>query len=734
MTMTRRLEIAARTALLAGLLLGSAACASRPSPSPEMVAWEQRAGNVTIARDDWGIPHIHGKSDADAVFGLIYAQAEDDFNRIEMNYLKALGRTAEADGDSEIYPDLRMRLIVDPDAMKALHATIPDWLKQLTTAWADGSNFFLARHPEVRPKVITHFEPWMALPFSEGSIGWDIETVSLRDLEAFYGKRSPVAAAHPPAVAVAPKQGGSNGIAVAPAVTASGAAMLLINPHTSFFFRAEVQVQSDAGLNAYGAVTWGQFFVYQGFNQRAGWMHTSTGADAIDEYAETIIDKPDGLFYRYGAEQRPVTARRVKIAYRTGSGTATREFTVYGTHHGPIVREEGGKWIALRLMQEPVKALMQSYLRTKVTGYDDFRKVMDLHTNSSNNTVYADADGHIAYFHANFLPKRDPRFDWTKPVDGSDPATEWQGVHSLDESPNVKDPPNGWVQNTNNWPYSAAGPNSPKEKDYPAYMDRAGESPRGLHAIRVLSNRKGFTIDSLIAAAYDPYLTAFDELLPKLFAAYRAEPASSRLKARVAAQVAALQAWDRRWSVDSVPTALAVYWSEELWRVARLEPAEAESAYRALVTTLKPAQYLGAMVTATDMLTADFGTWKTPWGQVNRFQRLTGDLVQRFDDAAPSIAVGFTSGVLGSLAAFDAKAYPGTKRRYGDGGNSFVAVVEFGKPLRAKAITAGGESGAPASPHFNDQAGRYAAGALRDVYFYRQDLEKHLVREYHPGQ
>jgi len=731
---TRRFELAARAAVLTGFLLGSAACAARPSGPSELAAWEQRAGNVSIARDDWGIPHIHGKTDADAVFGLIYAQAEDDFNRIEMNYLNALGRTAEAEGESQVYRDLRMRLIVDADAMKTLHASCPDWLKQLTTAWADGLNFFLARHPEVRPRVITRFEPWMALPFSEGSIGWDIETVSLRDLEAFYSMGPHGAAGPAQATGVPPRQGGSNGIAVAPALTASGASMLLINPHTSFFFRAEAQVRSDEGLNAYGAVTWGQFFVYQGFNQRVGWMHTSTGADAIDEYAETIVEKPEGLFYRYGAEDRPVTTRRVTIDYRKGSGTAKRSFTVFATHHGPIVRAEGGKWIAIRLMQEPVKALMQSYLRTKAGGYDQFRKVMDLHTNSSNNTVYADADGHIAYFHANFLPRRDPRFDWTKPVDGSDPATEWQGIHSFDEGPNVKDPEVGWVQNTNNWPYSAAGPNSPQQKDYAAYMDRAGESPRGLHAIRVLSNRKGVTIDSLVAAAYDTYLTAFDQLLPPLFAAYRGEPASSPLKAKIAAQVARLRAWDRRWSADSAPTALAVYWSDELWRAAGLEPAEAVSAYHTLIATLKPTQYLVALAAASDRLTADFGTWQTPWGQINRFQRLTGDVVQRFDDAAPSIPVGFTGGVLGSLAAFDARTYPGTKRMYGDGGNSFVAVVEFGKTLKAKAITAGGESGNPASPHFNDQAERYAKGALRDVYFYRQDLEKHITREYHPGQ
>jgi acyl-homoserine-lactone acylase len=726
-----RLPVAA---VLAGLVL-SPGCAFWRA-DPDAARWDQRAQRVTITRDDWGVPHVHGRTDADAVFGLVYAQAEDDFHRVEMNVLNALGRTAEADGESQVYRDLRMRLVVDEGEMRQRYAASPEWLRGLMSAWADGLNCFLATHSAVRPRVIKRFEPWMALAFSEGSIGWDIETVSLQGLESFYGRRvsgNSTAAAEDPARR---QLRGSNGIAVAPARTEGGAALLLINPHTSFFFRAEAHVASDEGLNAYGAVTWGQFFVYQGFNERVGWMHTSTGADAIDEYAETIIERPGGVFYRYGGEERPVGTRRVSIGYRTASGgLARRDFTVLSTHHGPVVRAEGGKWVAVRLMQEPVKALMQSFLRTKAANYEAFRRVMDLHANSSNNTVYADADGTIAYFHANFVPKRDPRFDWTRPVDGSDPATDWQGVHSVDESPNVKNPASGWVQNTNNWPYSVAGPASPKAAAYPAYMDQAGESPRGVHALRVLSGQRRFTLDSLIAAAYDPYLTGFDYLLPPLFAAYRAEPASSPMKTRLAEQVEALRAWNRRWSVDSVPTTLAIYWGEELWdRMPPGTPRESLDVFRSIGATLGPRKLLEALAAATDRLTRDFGTWEAAWGEVNRFQRITGDIVQPFDDAAPSVPVGFTSGWWGSLAAFESKVYPGTRRRYGDGGNSFVAVVEFGKTVKAKAVTAGGESGNSASRHFNDQAARYAAGALRDVYFLRGDLEKHISREYRPGQ
>jgi acyl-homoserine-lactone acylase len=717
----------------------TATATATPTPTAsdagtDAARWARRARNVTITRDDWGIAHVRGKSDADAVFGLLYAQAEDDFNRVETNYLNSMGRLAEAEGAGAVYRDLRMKLFVDPDRMKAQFAVSPAWLQQLMIAWADGLNYYLATHREVTPRVITRFEPWMALTFSEGSIGGDIESVSLRELEDFYGPRT-TGRARPGTDDVPKEPSGSNGFAVAPSNTAGHHAMLLINPHTSFFFRSEVQVTSDEGLNAYGAVTWGQFFVYQGFNDRAGWMHTTSGVDAIDEYAETVVKRGDGYVYRYGSEERPVTATRIVVPFRTQTGMAQKAFTVYRTHHGPIVREAGGKWVSVRLMQEPVKALTQSYTRTKARGLGDFRKTMELHTNSSNNTIFADADGNIAYFHANFVPRRDPRFDWSRPVDGSDPATEWRGIHSVEESPLVINPSNGWLYNTNNWPYSAAGPDSPKRDRYPAYMDRYGENPRGIHAIRVLGARKDFTLPTLIDAAYDSWLPAFADLIPGLVKAFDELSASDPRKVALAAQIALLRGWDYRWSESSVPTSLAVYWGDELWRRVSVQAAaEDMSVYDFMGTRATPALRLEALAAASDRLTRDFGRWSIPWGEINRFQRLTGDIVQPFNDAKPSIPVGFTSSRWGSLASFGALTWPGTKKLYGTSGNSFVAVVEFGDSVRARAITAGGESGNPSAAHFNDQALRYSTGRLREVYFYPSQLRGHVERQYRPGQ
>ncbi len=468
--------------------------------SPELARWERQSRNVTIVRDDWGIAHVYGKTDADTVFGAMYAQAEDDFNRVETNYLLALGRLAESEGEAKVMQDLRMKMFIRPAELKAQYAASPGWLKKLMDAFADGLNFYLAKHPQTKPRVIQHFEPWMALSFTEGSIGGDIESINLQQLEAFYANgRRKVAALLPD---VPPEPTGSNGVAIAPANTSGKHALLLINPHTSFFFRSELQMVSGEGLNAYGAATWGQFFIYQGFNDRAGWMHTTSGIDRIDEYLETVEKQGEGWVYRYGGATRPVTSEEIIIPYRGPGGMAEKRFTVYRTHHGPIIRLQGDKWVSVRLMHEPVKALTQSYSRTKARSYQAFLATMELKTNSSNNTIYADADGHIAYFHGNFLPRRDQRFDFTRPVDGSDPATEWGAQHALSELPSFADPQSGWLYNANNWPWSAAGESSPKRQDYPAYVESGVESPRGLHAMAVLSKKKDFTVDSLLAAAY----------------------------------------------------------------------------------------------------------------------------------------------------------------------------------------------------------------------------------------
>lgn len=705
----------------------------------DIARWQQRAKQVTITRDTWGVPHIYGKTDADVVFGLLYTQCEDDFGRVEENYITSIGRLAEIEGESALYHDLRARLFLDSAQAVAIYRKSPVWMKNLLDAFADGTNYYLYTHPDVKPKLLTHFEPWMPLAFSEGSIGGNISIVSTERLKAFYeGKKFTSANAD-----VNPYEResiGSNGFAIAPSKSATKNALLLINPHTSFYFRSEVQMVSQAGLNAYGAVTWGQFFIYQGFNQHCGWMHTTSYADSMDEYLETIEKKGDAYVYKHGSDMKPVRVQKVRLPYKSGSGVAYKEFTMYFTQHGPIAGEKDGKWIAIDMMNTPLNALSQSYLRTKASDYASYKQVMRLNGNASNNTIFADHTGTIAYWHGNFMPRRDPKFDWDQPVDGSNPATDWKGLHPVEDIVQVRNPATGWIQNCNATPFTVSGTSSPDPKKYPAYMAPDAQNYRGINADRVLSHKTIFTLDTLIAAANDPHLAAFDDLMPVLLNAWQTvggEPVNKKPDLVEAIQM--LEIWDRAYGTESIGQTLAIFWAEKLQRLARSRAtADQRSANLGMVAMTTQNTSVQEKVTAladvlTD-LTRDFGTWKTPWGTVNRYQRLTGKTQESYDDNQPSIPVGFTSSAWGSLAAFAAKTYPGTKKRYGSVGNSFVAVVEFGKRVKARSVVTGGQSSQPGTVHFTDQAPLYCNGQFKDVLFYPEDVKKHVERTYHPGK
>lgn len=705
---------------------------SSPNESPEQARWEKHAAATEIIRDDFGVPHIYGKTDADAVFGLLYAQCEDDFKRVERNYIWAIGRLAEVEGEKALYSDLRAKLFMTKEEAIAHYENSPEWLKKLCDAFADGINYYLHTHPEVKPKLLTHFEPWMPMYFSEGSIGGDIERISTQKIRDFYAYDSTkTLITHDGLVRLEDDEPrGSNGFAISGELTESGNAMLLINPHTSFFFRGEVHVVSEEGLNAYGAVTWGQFFVYQGFNEKTGWMHTSTYTDIMDEFVETVTKTEEGFSYKYGEEQRQVETIEVNLKYTTDEELKDKTFTMYRTHHGPITHALESKWVATAMMWDPVKALTQSFTRTKLSGHKEFREMMDIRTNSSNNTVYADAGGNIAYYHGNFIPKRDTTFNYRNPVDGSNPATDWQGLHTVDEIITVINPANGWIQNCNSTPFTSAGSYSPKVKDYPKYMSLNRETFRGVHAIRLLEQSKDLTLEKLIETAYDPFLPAFEVLIPGLISA---SDQINITDTAVSDAIEVLRKWDFAVSKESIAMSLAHFYGTQCFRagmfpegLSRMEKIE----YMANDSPIE--ERLAIFDKTVSQLKKDFGSWNTPWGEINRYQRINGDIKQPFNDSLQSIPIGLASGRWGALASFGARPYD-TKRIYGTSGNSFVAVVEFGEKVKAKSMLAGGQSGDPESPHFDDQSQRYADVLFKDVAYYRNDVEQRAKHTYHPG-
>ena len=718
----------------------------------EQYRWNKYVAQTNIIRDNWGIPHIYGKTDADAIFGLMYAQCEENFPQIEKNYLEMLGRLAELkendialkNDNLKIYEDLMMQLIQDSvDAINDYNNS-PKWFQQLLQAHADGINYYLAKHPNVHPQVITKFKPWYHLMWTDGSVSPTRSGgISKMDVANFYGdkiqdhvyEKSSLA----PAFDMEEKTlKGSNGFAIAPVHSKSGDAMLYINPHVPFYFRAEMHMVSEEGLNVYGAVTWGQMFIYQGFNEHCGWMHTSSYADVADVYLENITKKNADFTYEFEQQQLPVTTRVINIKYYENGILKTKQIKTYKTHHGPVMGARENKWLSLHENNRSKNALIECWSRTKAKNLNEYKAALNLLANNSNNTVYADADGNIAYWHGNFMPKRnDPTLDFTRPLDGSIKSTDWNGVHSLDEIVQSINPQNGWLQNCNATPFTVAGKYSPVANNYPTYMAPDGENPRGINAVKLLEGIDKLSLDDLIKIGYNKHLTAFDILLPPFIEFANQITLNEQQKKAIQY----FSSWNHDADTNSIAQTIAIHWAAEI--VKNLPAPETEEEGTQIIrkyesiNKINNYKKLTALNVILNQLNKTYGTWEIPWGKINKYQRVK--LGDNFNDTAWSISVAQTSSKWGQLPAFESKQMPSTtssiitKSRFGFSGNSFVAAVNFGKKLTAKTIITGGQSFDAKSKHFTDQAQLYIDGNFKIINFYKEDVLAHKVTSYKPG-
>ena len=709
----------------------------------EIARWESHAKQVTIIRDEWGIAHVYGKTDADAVFGLMYAQSEENVGQIELNYLEMLGRTAEVKGATAIYEDLMMRLIQDSVAAINDYNKSPLWFKELLQAHADGLNYYLYKHPEVHPKAIQYYKPWYHLMWTDGSVSpTRTGGIKVNHVAAFYGQD-----AHAEKLVVNNIDAsnsvspfdmeektlkGSNGFAIAPQHSKNGNALLYINPHVPFYFRSEIHMVSEQGLNVYGAVTWGQMFIYQGFNAHCGFMHTSSYADVADVYEEKVAKNKTGWVSHYEQTLQPIAQRNIPIQYLEEGQIKSKSFLTYKTIHGPVMGSKNGKWLSLKENNRSLNALIECWTRTKATNLKEYQKAMSLVSNNSNNTVYADGDGSIAYWHGNFMPKRNATYDFSMPVDGSIKATNWLGLHPLAETVQSINPPNGWLQNCNATPFTVAGNNSPKEKDYPHYMAPDGENGRGINAVNLLSKIEKISLDELIQLGYNKHLSAFDILLPS-FLAYTNTITLNEKEKKATAYLAN---WNRDAAINSIATTIAIEWANNWGK--EIAPATTEEGstqyikrYEQMVNEVSNEKKLALLNTSLANLEKVYGNWEIMWGDINRYQRVNPG--EKFNDDLPSIAVGQTSSKWGSLPAFESKRYDNTLKRYGYSGSSFIAAVSFGKKVEAKTIITGGQSRYANSIHFTDQAQKYIDGDFKNIHFYKEDVLAHAVTSYKPG-
>ena len=698
----------------------------------EITRWKNHASQVTIIRDEWDVPHIYGKTDADAVFGLMYAQCEENFDQIELNYLEMLGRTAEVNGEKAIYEDLMMRLIQDSaEAIKDFNRS-PAWFKNLLQAHADGLNYYLYKHPQVHPKAIHYFKPWYHLMWTDGSVSpTRTGGIKTEDVESFYGHQNKLIARtnfnFEDKIST-----GSNGFAIAPMHSKNGAALLYINPHVPFYFRSEMHMNSEEGLNVYGAVTWGQMFIYQGFNEHCGWMHTSSYADVADVYEEKIKKVKSGWVYTYDKEEKNVVKRNISLNYNEAGKIKSKTFLTYKTIHGPVMGSNNGKWLSLQENNRSLNALMECWVRTKATNLKAYQKALSLLANNSNNTVFADGEGNIAYWHGNFMPKRNTSYDYSLPVDGSIKSTNWQGVHALNEIVQSINPINGWLQNCNATPFTVAGLHSPKANLYPVYMAPDGENGRGITAVKLLEQVDKINLDDLIHLGYNKHMSAFDVLLPPFLAYTKTITLNEREKKAIDY----LSNWNHDGDTASVATSIAIEWATEWSKEIPAALTEETSTqvwkkYERMVEAVPNEKKLQLLNKVLAQLEKMYGSWEITWGSINRYQRVNPG--EKWSDALPSIAVAQASSKWGTLPAFESKRLEQTNKRYGYSGNSFIAAVSFGKKLEAKTIITGGQSRFANSTHFIDQAQKYINGDFKTIHFYKEDVLANEVTSYKPG-
>jgi acyl-homoserine-lactone acylase len=672
------------------------------------------ARSVTIYRDTYGVPHVFGRTDESTVFGFAYAQAEDNFWRVEENFILASGRASELYGEKTLDEDRLNQTLEIPRLAREEYARLDKRMRSLCDAFAAGFNYYLVRHSNVQPRLLTRIEPWHTLAFIRYNY---YQNGFARDRNL---RRAQLQTAGVD-VDLKPHTG-SNGWVVGPSRSASGHAMLFINPHLPFFGPGQVyegHVHSDEGWNFTGYTRFGFPLPYVGHNENGGWVSTDNAADLTDIYLETFDDPARPLAYKYGNRYRMATERVEEIRVKTANGLETRKFTMRKTHHGPIVGARDGKHLALRMAKfESDGWLREWYDMIRANSLAALKRAMAPLNMLFGNVMYADRQGNTWYLYNGAVPKRDPRFDWTKPVDGSDPATEWQGYHTMDELPQLTNPKTGWMQNCNTTPFLLTSEGNPDPKQFPKYMVQEGDNPRGAISREILASKAKFTFDEWRRFGFDTRVMNAGKLLPALLAALKEKAEGS---ARLDGVYDVLARWNQRSSNDSVAMTLFSLWHERISRDGN-------------PNSIAIAKQLDALNEVVDKLEKDFGTWKVAWGELTRLQRIDESKGEDFLDSKASVAVSGVNGNDGAVFTLYAVAMPGKKRRYGVAGGTYISVVEFAPKVRALSVHTFGASADPKSKHFMDQAELYTRGEFKPAWLTLEGIRANLEASYHPGE
>lgn len=684
------------------------------------------ASGITIVRDNWGVPHIYGKTDQHCAFGMMYAQCEDNFWQLEETMIRQLGRAAEVYGEDELNYDAAVALYESVKNAKTAYAAADPLVRSLCVAAAAGINFYISSNPSVQPRLLKEYEPWfflLAEPPSGRSIRRNERPAEGDDWDSWMNNQT----------------SGSNALAISSPKTKRDRSILVINPHINFFGigqRYEAHLISEEGLNASGFAIFGTFYIWSGFNDKIAWAHTNTGSDFADTYIEQP-DPADSTRYKYNNGYRELVTWQDTIAYRSGEQMAHRVFTFQKTHHGPVAAVRDSFLLVNRsALDDPAGYILQSFRMAKAKTLEQFTSAMSLCT-LTTNTMYADAKGNIAYWHGNRVPVRDTSFNWQSPVDGSLLQTEWKGYHKLDEIVHFVNPSSNYLQNCNSTPSLAAGAGI-DPPPYPSYMGYDEQTLRAQEMLLQLSLKNRFAVGDVAKAITSKNLPAMRNWLSQIIDDYKKTAAlQPEIKTLLTPVIDTLSAWNYQYDLHSTATTLAFAWHTEYltWLRSLAIGRAIQTEYNiSPILPTPPGVSTQLLITAVKDLIRLYGTPFVQWQEVCRLQRVHTSGQEKFDDNKPSIPVNAAPGIMGSLFAYNLRFANGAKRGYGVSGNTYVAIVAFGKKMRARSVVTFGQNSDPLSKHYFDQAPLYAKGDFKDAWYYKRDVMKHAEAVYQPGK
>jgi acyl-homoserine-lactone acylase len=679
-------------------------------------ALPKRTYNVEIIRDAFGVPHIKGKTDADAAYGLAYAHAEDDFDTIQEVIAMTRGRAGAMLGVDGAKADFAYHLLGARQTAERDYAKIPADVRAVAEGYAAGLNLYAEKHAgEVRLSSLFPVD------------GQDIVTGFVLRAPFFFGldnviskladdKPAPNESASPMVDVTSgltpagrdPDQNGSNGWAVAPKKMADGKTWLISNSHQPYEGGVawyEAVTHSEDGLSMAGATFPGAPIILLGHNRNLGWTNTVNRPDLIDVYKLTLNAAGDA--YKFDGLWKPLEEKRIWLRVKYGPFTLPVPRTIYRSIHGPVIKNKDGAFAIRYAGIDNTKALEQYYRNTKAQNWEEWTASMRLGGIPATNFLYADKSGRIAYLNYALFPDRKPGYDYTKVLKGDTSANLWTGPVPFDRIPKIIDPASGYVQNANNTPFLTSGPGSEMNPaDYSLYLGLERQiTNRGLRAIELMSGSGVLTPEALLAIKMDMRYSdkSWEARWIAQILALKTPDGSDLAKAQ-----ALLKTWD--FTSDGIGTADAL--AERMIREAAGPQWRREGLPDALESL---------RIVVADMQQR-FKRIDPPLGDIQRLRRGSADL---------PILGGHDT--LRATSIWDKDQPDGLARvRHGD---SFIMLVRWdkgGRVISESIQPYGAATTRPASKHYTDQMQMFVDGKYKPVYFEWADAVANAKRRYKP--